>query len=392
MTSAEPLVRINPTRLRRFYRCEYEWFAYVVLGVNRLRSLDSEHRDRGKAFHALAEYAWRDYAETGVPFTFEGDVGQGVAREVLYALYKTEGTSLDEQASYEVLDAIRFQLERFDMGAWEVVRLADGTPLIEADLRAPLTPEVEMQAVVDLVLRHKATGKIWFIDFKTTAGPIDSTKIPPYIEHDDQLAMGREVLRANGIEVDFSALLHLRSLAPVPPHVVNVGKKNEGLCRSVDKLACDWETYRAALVERGDDPESEAALKVREGLRSKSFVRWQVDKSSPEGHAATLANIRRAAARMVALAKGDAKPIRRLLHVTRGACARCDYGTWCLAAMRNEGVDDLALLGTDYAAREGSPLAGRERYDAPLFNPADAYVQWAAAHGRTIEPHEEFRP
>lgn len=395
---SEPILRINPTRERRFVRCEEEWHIRDVLGVEKMLPPPAPHRDRGKAFHALLEYALRLHADRPnepAPFTYAGDGGKEVARAVLFQLYQTERVALDEQASYELLGAARFHLQRLDLAQWEVACLSDGgpTPLIEADLRAELMPGVEMQAKVDVVLRRRSTGKLWLIDFKTSVYPIDTGDVRPFIEHDEQLAMGREVLRANGVQVDHSALLYLRSRAPEPPRVVNAGKKNQCTCRDVSKLACDWETYRATLIERGENPESAEALKVRDALRGQAFVRWQVDMTSAAGHEATMANVRRVAARMLAIVKGDAKPIRRLVQAKqRSSCEGCDYGAWCRHALRHGDTTPVAVLGTDYQVRDWSPLAGREHWDAPLFNPSDAYVQWAESHGRVIEPHEEFKP
>lgn len=389
----DALVRINPTRQRRFYGCEYDWYAYVVLGIDRLKPAPSPHRDRGKAFHALVEYAFRSYADTGVPYTFADDAGQLAARTVLYQLYKTEGTSLSDEDSYSLLDGVRYQLTRFDMAAWEVVRLADGTPLIEADLRwNGLADGVEVQAKIDLCLRRRASSKTWLIDLKSTSKPIDTGEVPPFLEHDDQLSMQRTVLAANGIQADVSALLHLRTVAPTEPPLVYKGKKNERTTYSLDALACDWETYRATLTRRGENPDSVEASKVREGLAGQTFVRWQTDITSQRGEQAMRDNLRRAAERMVALVEGRERPIRRLVQAKFDGCDKCDYGAWCRAAMRNGGEPDLALLGTDYEARANSPLAGRETYDAPLFDPAEQYVRWAAEHGRAIQPHEEFTP
>ena len=392
MTDA--LIRLNPTGLRRFYRCEYEWYAYSVLGVQALRPPPSQNRDRGKAFHALLEYAFRQYTETGEPFTFAGDVGRSVAQVVLIRLYDDESVDLGEDVSLELLDSIRHQLTAFDMDAWEVVALPDGTSLIEADLRAPhpTLPAVQLQAKVDLVLRHRTTGKVWLVDFKTSAFPIDTTKVLPWIKADDQLAIGREVLAAHGITVDFSALLHVRSCAPKPPPLVYVGTRRERTSYSAKDMSCDEPTYIATLRERGEDPSSVEALKVRDALSLQAFTRWQLDISSPATHAAVMANNTRAARRMLELVRGDAKPVRRLsMSHYRGSCHACDYGPWCTAAMDNGGTDDLTLLGSAYSARDWSPHAGYSGLTS-LSNPSSDYLHWAAEHGRKLSPSEEFKP
>ena len=273
------------------------------------------------------------------------------------------------------------------------MRLADGTPLIETDLRWDgLVDGVEVQAKIDLVLRRRASGKVWLIDLKSTSKPIDTFDVPPFLEHDDQLAMQRAVLAANGVKVDFSALLHVRTQAPVEPPLVYKGKKNERTTHSLDALACDWETYRATLEKRGEDPTSTTALAVRDGLAAQTFMRWQTDITSRRGEQAMQDNLRRVAERMLAIVEGRDTPIRRLNQAKFDGCDKCDFGPWCRAALRNGGEPDLSLLGTDYEARHYSPYAGQEQYDAPLFNPADAYVKWAAEHGRKLQPHEEFKP
>jgi hypothetical protein len=382
-----PLVRLNPTRLTRWLRCEYEGYAYSELGIYKQQTVPSPHRDRGKVFHALLEHALRHYADTNTVFQYD----RLTAREVFKQQYRDEGTDVAEETGEQLLAATNYHIKNLDLPAWEIVKLPDGSPLIETDLRAPLIEHVELQAKIDIAMRHRVSGKLWLIDWKTTALVIDTLLVPPFIEHNYQLAIQREVLRHNGIDVDLSALCHLRSQAPEKPPLVYAGKKNQRTSYDTTKMLCDWPTYRAALVERGEDPSNAAALKVKETLAHQVFTRWQVDMSSDVGHAATMHEITRAAKRMVEIAKGDAKPIRRLLQTPRSGCTRCDYEPWCRAAMRNGGEPDLRLLGTDYLTRDTSVLAGHEHY-GPQFHAYKAYVEFAAKHGRTIDPHTEFTP
>lgn len=393
-TPTEALVRINPTRLRRFTRCEYEWYVRDVLGVDPVRGVPAPHRDRGKLFHALLEHALRCYAATGVPFVYEGEHGKAVAGAVFARAYQAEGTACDEETAYELLDAIRFQLVRLDLASWEVVTLADGTPLIEVDLRARLSDDVELQAKIDVVLRKRATGKVWDIDFKTSLYPLNIIDIAPFIEFDDQLNIGRTVLAANGIHVDYVALLHLRSRAPETPPLVYVGKPGERTTLSVANLSCDWETYATTLVERGENPESAEALKVREALKAQQFSRWQVDITDAVGREALRVNMLYAAERMAAIVRGTVKPVRRLAmgHYRSNTCAKCDYGTWCRASMREGGSPPVAVLGIHYEARSTSSLAVLKNPDTAVFDPVHAYVEWAAQQGRDVEAIEEFKP
>jgi hypothetical protein len=385
-------LRVNPSGVARYLRCETEWFNYTVHRIRKQRPTDSPHRDRGKALHALLEHAWLAYADTGEAYTFADAEGWQEARNVLAYLHDREGLALDEEASLEVLEAARYHLAELDMPSWEVVRLADGTPLIEADLRAPLIEGAQLQTKVDAVLRKKSTGKIWVIDWKTTRYPIDRTKTPPWLEHNYQLTMMRETLKHAGVEPDFVALAHLRSVAPQEPPLVYKGRSNERTTRSVSQLSCDWETYRATLEERGEDPGSEEAIAVREKLAPLSFSRWQVDISSEDSHAAVMRHVHEIAQRMLLLASQQRLPVVRLSHARRGGCRACDYEAWCTATLRNAGKPDCSLLGVEYLPSENSPLAGQEQWDSPEFDPAKAFVQFAADHGRALAPHEEFKP
>lgn len=147
-------------------------------------------------------------------------------------------------------------------------------------------------------------------------------------------------------------------------------------------------------MERGEDPESAEALKVRDALSGQVFARWQVDITNAAGREATRANMMVAAERMIELVtRPDAKPVRRLAMAHhRNSCTRqCDYGAWCRASMREGGATPVAVLGTDYKVRPDSPLAGHTNA-APLFNADDAYVEWAAEQGRDVAAIEEFRP
>lgn len=381
------LVRLNPTRLRRFLRCEYENYAYTELGIYAQRTVPSPHRDRGKVFHALLEHAVRHYADTGAVLQYD----RLLAREVFVQQYKDEGTDVDETTGEQLIAAANYHLRKLDLPSWEIVKLADGSPLIETDLRAPLIDDVELQAKVDVVMQHRVTGKVWLIDWKTTVFAIDTLIVPPFVEHDYQLLISRMVLAHNGINVDVAVLCHLRSQAPEPPPFVYANTPRQRTSYDTNKLLCDWETYRAALVERGEDPSNPAAMKVREGLARQVFVRWQHDITSPAGNVATTTEILRAAVRMREIARSETKPIRRLEQLPRSGCTRCDYEKWCRAALRNNGQPDLRLLGTDYLTRDESRLAGQEQY-GPQFDPTKAYVAYAAEHGRTLEPHQEFTP
>ena len=381
-------LRLNQSGLRR-YACEEAWALHAVTKIRKLRGPAHPARDRGKLFHALVEFALREFAETGKPYTFEGFCGRERAREVFSTLYDAEGTDCSEETAHELLAAIRWQVADWNLEQWEVVH-RDGGPLIEVDLRAPLIPGVQLQAILDVVLRHVPTGLIWFTDWKSTADAINTTDSPPYVEHNYQLAIGREVLKHAGIVPDVCALRKLRSTAPRVPGLT--GRKK--VMRNLSKLACDWPTFRQALIDNDEDPDAKTFDKARASLQCSVFNRWIVDITSDEAHALMRRDLERVGARMLAISRGEVKPIRSINHPfgkMKTGCAACDKETWCRAALRRGGEYDLDLLGIHYEADEDSPLAGREKY-GKIHDPSDAYVAWAAARGRTLQRDKEFSP
>lgn len=406
------MIRLNPTRLRRFLVCEYDWYCYVVEGIRPRVRRSSHAQDRGKALHKMIEHSIRHYAETGEVFDFSGSEGYDRAEAIYQELYDTEGTVLDEDACHSLLDAARYQIPRLNLAAWEVLHIdiletmADGTtqvvskPAVEIELFAPLpgqreqlhgSTHVELQAIIDVVFRHRVTGEIWFIDWKTMQDAIDTAELSPYIEHNYQLAIGRMILAHHGVQVDVSSLVHLRNVPPAAPELTTKGK----VTRNKARLACDWPTYRQAIIDNGEDPNAESVLKVQEHLLTAVFVRWRRDITSTAGTYVLEHLVQAAAERMQALADRRQVPIRNLRDNTHRAfkgCGGCDYNKWCTASLRNAGEPDLSLLSVDYVAKEDSPPVAVQAPSVAPYDPATAYVRHAADRGQVIEAHEELHP
>jgi len=375
-------LRLNPSGLRRWFRCKYEWYAHAVLGIRSAQRLPSPHRDRGKAFHALLEFAWRHYAKTGKVFNFAGQEGYDYAEAIFERVYQDDGTVIDEATCYELLEAIRWHVPRLKMHEWEVL-------LIEAGLRAPLIEGVELQAIVDIVLRHKTTGKVWLVDWKTTEASISTTADFPYLRNNYQLLICRTVLAHHGIKVDNSALVRLRSRAPTPPEITPSRKK---VSVNKAKLACDWETFRQALIDNDEDPNSESAQAVRMHLAETTFERWYVDVTDARTAETLRKDLQRIAGDMLALQAGDKAPTRTLLQAPpRSGCNRCDTKLWCFEELKL-GQHPKSLLGVYYSTTDGSPFAGQESQLTVVPDPHHAYITWAAQNGRDIAATEEFRP
>jgi hypothetical protein len=270
---------------------------------------------------------------------------------------------------------------------------------VERELFAPVpyggVEGVELQAIIDVVFRHRETGRIWLLDWKTTEDAIDTAQLLPRIEHNVQLAIERMILAHHGIDVDVSAIVVLRSTAPKPPELTSRGK----VSRNKAKLACDWPTFEQAIRDNGEDENAEDVQAVREQLLTAVFVRWRTDLVTPNSEAVMRNQVYAVAVRMRTLAAGLNlllnPPIRNLRDdsgkASRG-CKGCEYRNWCTSSLRQNSVMAEGLLGLEYVAKPDSPLLGRANYDQAPFDPADVYVQYIARLGRIIEPHEEYRP
>jgi hypothetical protein len=388
------MLRLNPTRLRRFLTCEYDWYCYAVLGIESRAARVGKGLDRGKAMHGLLEHAIKWYARTGVVFDFAGQDGYDAAEHVFQNLYDREGVSLSEEDSHSLLAAIRYHVPRLNLTQWEVLTI-NGRPAVEIELFAPIpgNPDVKLQAIIDVVFRHRVTGQIWLIDWKTTFNAIDTAELPPHLEHNYQLAIERMILAHHGIAVDVSAMVHLRSVAPQPPEITPSRKK---VTRNKANLACDWDTYRQAIIDNGEDPNADDVQAVREHLLTSTFARWRTDITDGTGQFNMRVQVDATAHRMAQLAAGTTQPIRNLRDTNGKAfrgCEGCDYAKWCSAGMRTAtGGHDLSLLGVEYKARKHSPLVNHDLSQAKPFDSADAYIRFAAERGQTLEPHQEFRP
>lgn len=386
------MLRLNPTRLRRFLTCEYDWYCYAVLGIEQRATRGGAGRDRGKAMHALLEHAIREYANTGHVFDFAGPSGHAAAEAVFQDLFDEEGTAISEYDAQSLLAAVRYHVPLLNLSQWEVMEV-NGTHAIEIELRAPSGVDgVELQAIIDVVFRHRVTGEVWLIDWKTTYLAIDVGNLPPHCANNYQLEIGRQVLAHHGVKVDVAALVHIRSIAPQPPEITASRRK---VTRNKALISCDWATYRQAIVDNGEDPNADDVLAVQEYLSTATFVRWRVDITDDAGQANLGKQITAAAERMAAINNG-ALALRNLRDTNgkgyRG-CTTCDYFKWCTAGMRTAtgGDADLSLLGIDYKTRPGSPL--KVVYsDAKPYDPDAAYLRFAAERGQSLEPYEEFRP
>jgi hypothetical protein len=382
---------IRPSALSSFMRCEYLWWTRHVLGVTAVERAGA--RSRGSLFHKLLEITLQHYAETGVVFAYEGTTGEQMVAAACGELNRERGVVTPEDAARQCLAAIRYHVIALDLPSWEIVRLPDGRACLEIELEEKGWP-TDADGIahrLDLCMRNKATGKVWHIDFKTSK---DNIARPHCIDRDYQLFFARRLLRTHGVHVDGSMLLYLRSQAPTPPPVVNVGKKNEGLSTAADQ-PCTWSIYEQALREGGYDASEPKYAAMREKLADNVFAKWVPDISDAQTERAMEAQLVAIAERMRVIEAEQSVPMRSFIHACRGGHGShpCDFDAWCSAGMHTREGYDVRLLGARYVADHGSRLVGLGRALTNTTPEHDAYVQWCRKHGSPDhQPLQEFKP
>lgn len=386
----DPLaVYCNPSGINRFDECETKWAISKLLGVERRKraSLDKgpalDARDRGKVLHKFIDVAVKRYAKTGEVWAFEGVEGKRASKDIFRYFSEEEGVDGDEYSERELLAAARYQIPRLRLERFEVVML-DGEPLVELDMRG-VFDGLPMQAIVDCVLRHKETGELWVVDWKTTADQIDVRKTACFVLLDKQLELQRIVLEANGIKVDRAALVHVRSLSPQPPPLTKSTKK---VTRDLKGVTCGAAEYRQALVDNGEDPDDPKLKPKYEELSRSVFSLWAPDITSPSQRAGLREQLFERARKMQAIARGEKLPSMLLSNVNgnlkylRG-CSKCDNREWCAAYLANGGQPDYALLGITYKLNDkGDParlLPSSERRSPPTTD--DLFADYCREYG-----------
>lgn len=361
----DPLaVYCNPSGIYKLDSCEMAWATYKLLGVERRKraKLDPgekiDARDRGKVLHKFIDVAVSRYAKTGEVWAFEGAEGKLAAQDIFRHFSETEGVDGDEYSERELVEAAQWQIRNLGLEAFEVVEL-HGEPLVERDLTA-VVDGLPMQAIVDAVLRHKRTGQVWVVDWKTSTDEIDTKKTLNFTIADKQLELQRLVLEAHGVHVDRAALVQVRSLKPQPPPKTSRGK----VTRNLKLVACDADTYRQALLDNDEDITDPKVREKLKTLEASVFSRWLPDISTPEQRAQVRAELLNRARTMQAIARGERLPTMLLSNVSghlryvRG-CDGCDYKTWCVRTLQNGGRPDFNLVGIDYKFNDKADPANK---------------------------------
>lgn len=139
------------------------WWRYFRRLVRKQASVEL---DRGECVHSALQYAYElgDVDDAFAALRADGGVGECLDR------LQTVGDWFTLDRLYMSLDKYRERLAA-DMEQFEVVSA-------EQDVDEPICEGVTWGAVIDLTLRDKTDGKIYYIDHKTSEKKVDS---PDYV-------------------------------------------------------------------------------------------------------------------------------------------------------------------------------------------------------------------
>lgn len=208
-----------------------------------------------------------------------------------------------------------------DLGhKWETVK-HDGKPLIEHEFESELgVPGWDgFHGYVDWVARELATGQVWLIDFKVR----DSMQPVEAEEFNLQMAIYQYLLGKLNIPAVGSIAWQIRNELPKSPKVNKDGTISRAAC------ATDWDTYSAAVVAAGQDPEHYLEMKAK--LETVEFFRLSRAYRGSNEVQNLWSDV------VLPVAKDIGGGIyRNLNHVT---CNGCSYKNLCLEELRGGDTD-----------------------------------------------------
>lgn len=210
------------------------------------------------------------------------------------------------------------------METWEPIA-------VETEYSRPALPGIRFGGVIDLLARDRQTGGVWLVDVKTRTAFGD----PEQEEFDMQLASYEAVLHANDIHPLGSQILQVRRTPPRKP------SRNLDGSMSRVKLATDWRTYKAALIEAGLNPDRYQDMQAK--LSDYELYRHTRVYRSPEEAEAVFQRVVMPVIRQLPFARTTAaEPWRN----PRRECTRCAAYPLCSEELR--GRDTTFIAETQY--------------------------------------------
>jgi hypothetical protein len=287
---------LSHSQMGTFDKCRQQYGYKYLKGLKPLAKdihIDSwERLNRGVLIHAGMESGFLgETVEKGVTETAGGIRADNVLSEAQRALLDV--LVMDSVAV--ATDALAW----LPASDWEPVMHA-GKPMVEAKLELPLAPwKYGWVGYADLVAKHKPTGRVFVIDYKTR----ERFEADGADQFNAQFALYQHALQRMGVRCDGSLLFEIKSQPPKrAPRVVrdDVGGV-DGVRISVD-----------------------GRFRTTPTLRSAAFLEalWK----DTERKAQAIAKLR---------------PADIFRNMSSFSCGFCDFKQLCMAEANGEDVDDI---------------------------------------------------
>jgi len=207
---------------------------------------------------------------------------------------------------------------------WETVNI-NGEPAIEYKIDMPLPNGDRYVGYIDWVAKDP-DGKIWLVDFKTR-----DKFLPDWTEELNlQMSAYQYALYKLGVITTGSVSLQIKSSAPKKP------KKNKSGLFSKAKIVSTWETYKATVIEDGQDPND--YLDMQEKLAEVQFFKMSRAFRSIEELERTWDNV---VLRSIDNIKKIGDSPARVMSFMK--CNMCKFRELCIEDLKGGNIDPIVF-------------------------------------------------
>lgn len=331
--ATKPLLSFS--QISTYLRCRQEW--RYIYQENLAPRIDTRPLSLGSAVHMGLATALREYYYGQVPV--EDGVRKGVESWRERELARDDLFEEEIEAVYQVAAdaeqiAIR-TLRKLPIDEWETVTDPAGTPMIEYHFTVPLKGWGGFHGYIDWVGRHKPTGQIWLVDWKVRGS------FQPYEAEEVNLqnaAYQYAIFRILRKPLVGTITFQISNKPPTKPKLNKDGTMSRALIKT------DWETYKAALLEAGLNPDD--YLDMAEKLSTVEFFRLAKEYR-------TMDTVRRVWKEVIELTAREIRRSTKIVVRSLGyrTCNGCAYRQLCLAELGDEDVE--YIRETHYRPRTG---------------------------------------
>lgn len=142
---------------------------------------------------------------------------------------------------------------------WEIIGIQWGgeyVPLIEFKFEYPIVNDTLMVGKIDLVARNREDNLVYLFDWKTKKAFSDDFEIGAE-DMNLQMSIYQYVLNSLGVNIFGTITYQIRSTVPQKPATKLDGKMSRA------NITTDWETYKAALLENGENPDDYVDMRMK---------------------------------------------------------------------------------------------------------------------------------